>query len=94
MENLFSIGERISSRQQYGKKSDSPYPMENTDNQNNTYQFAQTKLFKSGFQGASGNHYKRRIHPIRPLRWNAAEGFLVLEDALCRDGYQQPRSGE
>ena len=37
------------------KKSDSPYPMENTDNKNNTYHIAQTKLFKSSFQGASGN---------------------------------------
>ena len=30
-------------------------PMENTDNQNNQYQFAYTKLFKSMVQGASGN---------------------------------------
>ncbi len=29
--------------------------MENTDNQNSTNHVAKTKLFKSGFQGASGN---------------------------------------
>lgn len=35
------------------KKSDSPYLMENADNQNNTNHIAQTKLFKPSFQGAS-----------------------------------------
>ena len=29
--------------------------MENTDNQNSTNHIAQAKLFKSSFQGASGN---------------------------------------
>ncbi len=36
------------------QKSDSPYPMENTDNQNVTNHIAQAKLLKSGFQGAKG----------------------------------------
>lgn len=40
------------------KKSDSPYPMENADNQNNTNHIAQTKLFKPSFQGASWNNVR------------------------------------
>ena len=45
-------------RQHIGnKKSDSPYPMENTDNQNTQYHIAHTKLFKSSFAGASGNEF-------------------------------------
>ncbi len=41
------------------KKSDSPYPMEDTDNQNNRRHIAQTKLFKSGFQGANCSIIRR-----------------------------------
>ncbi len=36
--------ERLATKWQ--QKSDSQYPMDNTDNQNNTCQIAHTKLFK------------------------------------------------
>ena len=56
---VISIGNRRGSEESWqhigNKKSDSPYPMENTDNQNTLCQIAHTKLFKLSFAGASGN---------------------------------------
>ena len=40
-------------------------PMENTDNQNNQYQFAYTKLFKSMVQGASGSEIRKPKNPVK-----------------------------
>jgi hypothetical protein len=47
------------------KKSDSPYPMENTDNQNTLCQIAHTKLFQSSFAGASGSEIQKPENPVK-----------------------------
>ena len=49
------------------KKSDSPYPMENTDNQNTVNHIVLTKLFNSSFAGASGNN-RKLVHIISNSR--------------------------
>ena len=46
------------------KKSDSSYPMENTDNQNNLCQNTHTKLFKSNYAGASGSDAKLTAYKL------------------------------
>jgi hypothetical protein len=41
--------------------------MENTDNQNNPYHIAHTKLFKSSFAGASGSKKCRNLQKTLAL---------------------------
>ena len=60
------------------KKSDSPYPMENTDNQNYLCQIAHTKLFKSSFAGASGNKFPCRYSAFK----DKTKGKMLMDNQL------------
>ena len=78
---VISIGNRRGSEESWqhigNKKSDSPYPMENTDNQNYLCQIAHTKLFKLSFAGASGNSSKVRKNPVFSRGSGFTEFFLT-----------------